>query len=127
MNPDEADWERIASEVISMQNNPGATLLPPVTSGGPITVIDDDEISYPLTTSAIILADATGGAFTINFPSALSMSGQTLSIKKIDATANTITLDADGSETIDDELTQTLTTQYDSINMVSNGIRWFII
>ena len=41
--------------------------------------------------------------------------------------ANQVTIDADGSETIDDETTQTLPSQYDSIHIVSDGTEWWII
>ncbi len=127
INPDNNDFQRMSSELIAVQSSSGASLFPTITSGGSITVIDDDGISYPLTTSAIFLADASGGAFTIDLPTAISMAGKTLTIKKIDAVANTITLDGNGSETIDDAITQDIASQYDSVTMVSDGTGWYII
>ena len=102
-------------------------LLPPVTGNGPITIEDPDEVQHPLTTSAIVLADATGGAITIDLPPASAMISQTLTVKKIDSSANNVTLDGDASETIDDSETQVLSSQYDSITMLSDGTRWYII
>ena len=43
-----------------------------------------------------------------------------------DSSANDVTLDGDGTETINGELTWTLGAQYDSIEVVSNGTNWII-
>ncbi len=127
VNPNAEDWERIAAEVISIQNSPGGVLLPPVTNSGPIIVTDDDGIQHSPTTSILILADATAGAITIDLPPAASMVGKTIDVKKIDSSVNLITLDGNGVETIDDSLVQTLATQYDAITILSNGTVWYII
>lgn len=127
VNPGAEDWERIAAEVISIQNSPRGVLLPLVTNSGPIIVTDDDGIQHPPTTSILILADATAGAITIDLPFAASMLGKTLDVKKIDSSPNSVTLDGDGVETIDDSLTQVLTTQYDAITILSDGSVWYII
>jgi hypothetical protein len=127
VNPSAEDWERIAAEVISMQDNPGGALLSPITSSGPIIVIDDDSIQHPPTTSILALADATAGAITIDLPPAADMAGKTVDIKKIDSSINSVTLDGDGAETIDGSLTQVLTAQYDEITVLSDGTAWYII
>ena len=127
VNPNAEDWERIAAEVISMQDSPGGALLPPIASSGPIIVIDDDNVQHSPTTSILALADAIAGAITIDLPPAADMSGKTVDIKKIDSSINSVTLDGDGSETIDGSLTQVLTTQYDEITVLSDGTAWYII
>jgi len=126
INPDAEDWERIAAEVISMQTNNSAVLLPPITSDGPLTIIDNNGESQPLAVSAVILADATSGSITIELPAAVDFEGNTLDVKKINA-ANNVTLDANGSETIDGAETQVISTQYVSITIISNGTEWFIL
>jgi hypothetical protein len=70
------------------------------------------------------LCDCTSNAITINLPAASA--GQQFVIKKIDASANAVTIDGNASETIDGALTATLTTQYESITLVSDGSNWFI-
>lgn len=127
VNPDASDWERVASEVIAIQQNGSAVLLPPVTGDGPLVITDPDGVDQPLTTSAVILADATTASFTIDIPAAATMTGQCLTIKKIDPSAKTVTVDGDGTETIDGGLTQVIGTQYVSITILSDGTEWFIL
>ena len=75
----------------------------------------------------VILSSATAASFTINLPAAADVSGQVYHIKKIDSSANTITVDANGSETIDGATTAVLTTQYESIQIVCDGTEWWIL
>ena len=126
VNPDADDWERIAAEMISIQDSPVA-VLPIVTSGGPIIVVDADGNQFPLTTSAILFADSSGGELTIDLPAASTMNGKTLTVKKIDVSANLVILDAAGAETIDGNVDLALADQYISITLVSIGTEWFII
>ena len=75
----------------------------------------------------IITGDATTGAFTITLPTAVGIAGREYIIKKVDSSANAITVDANASETIDGALTQVISDQYTSITIVSNGSNWYII
>lgn len=75
----------------------------------------------------VILWDCTAGPKVVNLPAAATSSGYVLNIKKTDVTANTLTIDGDGTETIDGGLTAVLTTQYESISIFCNGTEWFII
>jgi hypothetical protein len=80
-----------------------------------------------LITDKTILADATSAAIVITLPVAASTIGQVLTIKKIDASANTVTLDGNASETIDGALTKALTTQWAVLTIQCNGTAWFVI
>ncbi|MDB4442331.1 hypothetical protein N9219_02810 [bacterium] len=71
------------------------------------------------------LCDCTSNAITVNLPAASA--GQRFEIKKIDATANAVTIDGNGSETIDGALTKVITAQYESVTLVSDGTNWFIV
>lgn len=83
---------------------------------------------YTATASdTVILCDATGGAFTVNLPAAAGVTGLILYIKKIDGTANVVTVDGAGAETIDGALTQVIAVQYDSITLVPDGANWSVI
>src|SRR4030043_858415 len=68
----------------------------------------------------LIEADATGGAFSITLPVASTMIGQIIDIVKIDSSSNNITIDGNGVETIDGELTQLLKKQYETVTLYSN-------
>lgn len=73
-----------------------------------------------------ILVDATSGNITITLlPAATATDGFRVAVKKIDATANTVTIDGNASETIDGSLTQVLALQYDFLPLVTNASNWF--
>lgn len=74
-----------------------------------------------------ILADATGGAVTVTLPPAASATRKIFNIKKTDASGNAITIDGNGSETIDGATTQTISVQNITIQIQSNGTNWFIL
>jgi len=86
-------------------------------------------VSYTATTSDdIILCDATGTEFTITLPSASAETGRVFLIKKIDSTDNVVSIHADASgEMIDGLWSQDLTSQYDSVPVVSDGSNWHIL
>lgn len=93
---------------------------PPITTVTSNTTLDD--------TNYTVLCDATSGAITITLPAAASNSGRTYYIKKINTSSNDVTVDANGSETIDGDLTQTLTgADMPSIRIQCDGSNWFII
>ena len=75
----------------------------------------------------ISLTDATSGNIVANLPSASSSTGFVYTVKKINSNSNIITVTANGSDKIDGNSTATLTTQYQSITIVSNGTNWSII
>jgi hypothetical protein len=75
----------------------------------------------------MLLCNATSGAQTITLPAAATAGdGFTFAIKKTDATANAVTLDASGSETIDGSLTYALSTQNKGIILTTNGTAWYV-
>ena len=73
------------------------------------------------------LIDATAGAKTYPLPPAASMRGETVFAKKLDASANTVTIQASGAETIDGANTKVLSTQWQYAQLYSNGTSWFVI
>ena len=83
--------------------------------------------TYTAAAENVILCDASGGAFSVNLPAAASSTNRRYVIKKIDASANAVTVDGDGAATIDGATTQALATQYDKIEVVCDGTAWFII
>jgi len=74
----------------------------------------------------VILCDATN-PFTVTLPTAVGVVGEVYHIKKIDSTINNVTIEANGSETIDGELTKTINTQWNSVQLVSDGSNWMIL
>lgn len=71
----------------------------------------------------LVLGDSTAGSFTITLPPAGKHKGQKFIIKQV-GTANSVTVDG-GSINIDGATTFTLTTQYDSVAIISDGNQWW--
>lgn len=80
-----------------------------------------------LTTDQVNFGDATSGAFTYTLPTAVGNSGLELFFKKTDSSTNAITLDGNGSETIDGALTIKLHTKNQFVKLVSNNSNWLIV
>lgn len=98
----------------------------PSTSVVGITEIDSTDSPYTVTDSdTMIIADAASGAITVNLPSIVGELGRTLIVKKID-NVNIVTVDADGSETIDGAATQVISTQYDAVGLTAYSVEWAI-
>jgi hypothetical protein len=75
----------------------------------------------------LIIADATGGAITMTLPPAALLSGRIYVFKRINSGANAVIVDPSGAETIDGAATYTLSAQWNSVTIMSNGTAWFII
>lgn len=75
----------------------------------------------------ILLCDATAGSITINLPDASANESKILYIKKIDASANTVTIEPFGSQLIEGNSNLVIGTQYDSPEIVCDGTEWWII
>jgi len=79
---------------------------------------------YTAAYDAVIRCDASAGAFTVSLPTASGITGKAYLIKKVDSSANAITIDPYGTETIDGAATITLASQYDTVIIVSDGTNW---
>lgn len=75
----------------------------------------------------LILCNATSGAIIINLPAVAGVSGKKVIIVKTDASVNTVTTDADESETINGETTLVIEFQNSSATLVCNGTSWNLI
>jgi hypothetical protein len=69
------------------------------------------------------LIDCTSNSFTVNLPTAVGISGKIYQIKN--SGSGTITVDGNGSQTIDGSLTKSLAPN-DVIQISSNGANWLV-
>jgi exoribonuclease R len=76
---------------------------------------------------SFIPVNATSGAVTVTLKPAGEAEGKRLTVKKTDASANAVTIDGDGSETIDDATTVVMNSQYESICVLSDGVEWWVV
>ena len=74
----------------------------------------------------IILCDCTSNAITVNMPTAVGNTA-TFVIKKIDSSANAITIDAFSTQTIDGGLTAVLQVKDESLSLISDNANLKII
>jgi len=72
-----------------------------------------------------ILADCGLNAITINLPAALDNKGRILNIKLINNT-NSLTIDGNGSETIDGSTTIVLNSLNEGVTLICDGNNWYI-
>ena len=73
-----------------------------------------------------VLCNCSSNNITISLPDARHSRAR-ITVKKIDASANTVTLDGLNSQTIDGDATLIISTQYTSVTVVSDGINWYIV
>jgi hypothetical protein len=79
-----------------------------------------------------VLVDATAGAVTINLPNPTTSSGvhrkrRVYVIKKIDASANAVTVDPAGTQQIDGVTTRQLTAQWAAMRVQEHDAAWYLI
>ena len=80
-----------------------------------------------LSTDDFITVDAAAADRTIDLFSAVGNGGKVLTIKKTDTSFNTVTIDPSSVETIDGDLTTTLDTVGESVQIVSDGSNWLLL
>lgn len=96
----------------------GALFLTPLskTASYAVTAADDN-----------VLCDCASGAITLTLPAAASNSGKVLHVKKIDSSANRVTVDGNSSETIDGTTTRVIGVQNDTLTIMSDGTNWRVL
>lgn len=82
--------------------------------------------NYTAAANDFVDGNASGGAFTVTLPTAASIAGKRIAVRKNESSLNAVTVDADGSETINGSLTFVLTIQDDIVYLVSDGTNWMI-
>lgn len=76
----------------------------------------------------VVYVDATASARLITLPAAGGVNLKRFYIiKKIDASANAVTIQGNGAELIDGANTKVLATQFAFVQIHSNGTQWFVI
>jgi hypothetical protein len=74
-----------------------------------------------------VLCDASGAALTVTLPPAADNKGKVLVVKKTDASANAVTVDGAGAETIQGAASVSLGAQWASRTLQSDGANWIIL
>lgn len=91
---------------------------------------EEEDVITGITLTAnhiLVIVNASSGAVTITLPAVADNTGTVYIFKKIDSSGNSVTIDANGSETIDGEQTVVLNLQYAYVTIACDGDEWFII
>ncbi len=75
----------------------------------------------------IVAVSASGGNRIISLPTAIGIAGRRYSIIKTDSSANTVTIDPLGAQTINDAATKVLSLQFETVTIMSDGTNWFLL
>jgi len=83
--------------------------------------------TYSAIAGDVVLANTTGGGFTITLPLSSSNKNQAIRVKKTSSDGNTVTVGISGGDLIDGASTKTFTSQYTSIDVIADGSgNWWI-
>jgi hypothetical protein len=114
-----------SGRILTSDGNGNATWQIPASSDQQTIVTKTS--SYTLTTSdEVVLANATSASLTLTLPTAVGNTNL-YSLKKIDSSANTVTVATTGGQTIDGGSTGVIKVQYASVSVVSDNSNWYII
>lgn len=95
-------------------------------SGGLNPAIATKTANYNVAiTDSTLLGDATLGNMTFSLPTAAAASGYIFTFKKVDASANTVTVS--GAQTIDGMASYVINAQYAAMQIQSNGTTWSLL
>lgn len=83
--------------------------------------------TYDVAFESILLCDTTLNSIILNLPLTNQHQDKRYYFKKIDATINTVTVLANGTELIDGVSSIVISTPRGSLTVVSDGITWYIL
>jgi len=94
--------------------------------GSPVrqTAIQVGPVTYDADIGDFVLADVSSGAVIINLPSASGNTNWEVWVKLVTVATFTSTVNCAGVETIDDNSSATLDTDYEWLKIRSNGTNW---
>jgi hypothetical protein len=96
-------------------------------AGGPVAISTKIADYTVLTSDNVLLADCSSGSVRFTLPPAAVGVGHVFYFKKIDASANPMIIDGNGTELIDEQLTQQSTVQFESFTLVTDGVKYWIL
>lgn len=109
-------------------SSPSTGVFTTMSTSGVYATIVTKTANYTLTTTDFtVLANSSTAAFTLTLPTAVNASGQIYTIKKIDSSANAVTISTTLSQTIDGLASYSLSYQYQGLQVQSTNSNWVII
>jgi hypothetical protein len=115
-------WDE-ANTFLGVGGTPASTL--DVQGSAGFAVTSTSTTPYTLDDEVFLNVDASGGNKVVNLPSSSGISGRFYYIKKVDSSANTVTVTPDGVETIDGAATFVLTAPMEVVGVYTDGSNWW--
>lgn len=120
------EYEARAKGVYVFLKNLAAEITAAALGGLGVTITSTAVTPYTVvSTDNYIVIDATAGAKVVNLPAANTSVRRIVIIKK-DNSANAVTINCAGADTIEAAVSKTLNAQYSKVTLVSDGISiWY--
>ena len=97
-------------------------------SGGGLTIATTSSATYSLSTyNTMVIVDSSSNAVEVDLPTASGNAGKTVDVLAKTGATNAVTVDPNGSETINgNAASRILNVDYSNITLVSDGSNWVI-
>jgi len=92
-----------------------------------IEAVSSSTINLTSASTPTVLCNALSNPMTVNLPLASTCEGIMFTIKKLDASANAVTVQPSGSDNIDGLSTYVISQQFLTVSIQSDGSAWFIL
>lgn len=103
----------------------GPAYVPASLLGTTTLALTNQTANYTVDMTTDCVVNCTANTFTVTLPTAVGIEGQYFIIKN--SGTGVITVDGDGSETIDGVANKILAVQYESLTVVSDGANWVVV
>ena len=125
------DANFVDSSTIDFTVSAGASVTAAVPDSGITEVkrqrtVDSSLVDTNTISSDVNLVSAAGGNVLVNLPAPPISAGRLIYIKKTDSSSNTVTVDQNGSETIDGGTSYVLYNQYEAVTLICDGTNWHV-
>ena len=115
------NWQRLLERVRHLESLPRSRFSTAVRRSIVDTTLVHGE-------DGTLFADTSGGVITVTLPSGANQGGRIFIVKDFgNATANTVTIDTTGAETIDGAASVTIAEDYGVFRFQTDGDNWFTI
>jgi len=109
--------------IVPLYNKPNSSNVSSLTTWNML----DKSAAYSASFNDFVASDATSAAFTVTLPTVSDANkGKHIIVKKIDSSANIVTVSGGGG-LIDNASTISLSSQFDTLEVVSSATGWYII
>jgi hypothetical protein len=115
---------RDASGGCAFDDLTAVTLVASSSIKGPTQVSAIKTATYTAAIDEIVRVNPSGGAFDVDLPTAVGNAGRAVTVKNVTSSTTAVTVDPDGSETVDTAASYSLAVAYGTATFISDGANW---